>query len=245
MNLGVRSDVMTRDPLAAAAPGTIVLWGDIACPWASLAVHRIWETRARLHLDDDVRIDHRAFALELVNERCTPKRTLEAEVAAIGAHEPALEWQGWQRREDEYPSTVLLALAAVQAAKADAVGGLRASEELDRRLRTAFYSESRPISLWTEVISIAGDCTSLDVDALIAELRSGRGLVAVLEQVAAQEDADIDGSPHVFLPDGTNMHNPGLTMSWTKDTGKGFPVIESDEPQVYDDLLRRAAAGAA
>ena len=48
------------------------------------------------------------------------------------------------------------------------------------------------------------------------------------------------GSPHVFCPDGTDVHNPGITMTWTKDPGRGFPVIEKDDPTVYDELLRRA-----
>jgi predicted DsbA family dithiol-disulfide isomerase len=232
---------MLGDPTATPSPGTITLWGDIACPWASLAVHRLRETRTRLGLDDVVHIDHRAFALELVNHRSTPKRTVEAEIAAIGAHETGLEWQAWQRREDEYPSTVLVALAAVQGAKADAVGGLRASEELDHALRCAFYVESRPISLWTEVIEIASECNSIDTDALVNQLSNGQGLTAVLEQVAVLEKVGVKGSPHLFLPDGTDSHNPGLAVTWTKGTGRGFPVIESDDPSVYEDLLRRAA----
>lgn len=233
---------MPTDPFAPPAPGTVVLWGDIACPWASLAVHRLLKARARLGLDDRVRIDHRAFALELVNSRSTPKRTVEAEVAAIGAHEPTLEWQSWQGRDDEYPSTVLIALAAVQAAKSDAVGGLAASEQLDHALRCAWYVDSRPISLWSEVIDVARTCSAVDQDALIDEMRSGRGLAAVLDQVAAHEKAEVDGSPHLFLPDGTDVHNPGLTIAWTKDKGRGFPVIHRDDSAVYDDLLRRAAA---
>jgi predicted DsbA family dithiol-disulfide isomerase len=230
------------DPTAPPAPGTLVVWGDIACPWASLAVHRLLTARSRLGLGDRVHIDHRAFALELVNGRSTPKRTVEAEVAAIGAYEPELAWQAWQRREDEYPSTVLLALAAVQASKCDSVGGLPASEQLDDALRHAFYVESRPISLWSVVIEVATGCELVDVEALVAEMRAGRGLAAVLDQVADQEKVGVKGSPHVFLPDGSDVHNPGLTITWTKDKGRGFPRIQSDDTTVYDDLLRRATA---
>ena len=219
-----------------------MVWGDIACPWASLAVHRLHKHRRRLGLEDQVLIDHRAFALELVNERCTPRPSIEAEVAAIGAHEPSLGWQPWQRRMDEYPSTVLVALAAVQAAKAAAVGGLIASEQLDLRLRRAFYAESRPISLWSEVLAAADDCDAVDTDALVEVLRSGAGLTAVLDQAAAAGRNDsITGSPHVFTPDGRDAHNPGIQMKWTKGQGKGFPVIEMDDPAIYDDLLRGAA----
>jgi predicted DsbA family dithiol-disulfide isomerase len=230
------------NPTAPPAPGTVVVWGDIACPWASLAVHRLHRHRRRLGLEDRVRIDHRAFALELVNERSTPRPVIDAEVAAIGAHEPGLGWQPWQRRLDEYPSTALLALAAVQAAKSEAVGGLLASEQLDLRLRRAFYAESRPISLWSEVLAAAADCDAVDADALVEVMRSGTGLAAVLDQAeAAGRDDRIKGSPHLFTPDGADQHNPGLQVHWTKGQGKGFPVIEKDEPEVYDELVRAAA----
>jgi hypothetical protein len=44
-----------------------------------------------------------------------------------------------------------------------------------------------------------------------------------------------------FLPDGTDMHNPGIEMHWQGEAGTGFPVIDHDDPTVYDDLLKRAA----
>ncbi|MFL6241263.1 MAG: DsbA family protein [Actinomycetes bacterium] len=223
-------------------PGTVAVWGDIACPWASLAVHRLHAARTRLGLDDQVRIDLRAFPLELVNGRCTPKRTIDAEVAAIGAHEPALAWQSWQRRVDEYPSSVLIALSAVQAAKDESVGGLRASEEIDHALRKAFYRDSRPIGQWTEVFEVAMSCSGLDTDALTEVMLSGAGLRAVVEQHDFAERNDVKGSPHLFCPDGSDFHNPGISMKWTKEQGRGFLVIEKDDPSIYDELLHRAVA---
>jgi hypothetical protein len=57
----------------------------------------------------------------------------------------------------------------------------------------------------------------------------------------------VTGSPQLFLPDGTDVHNPGIEMEWTGEQGTGFPVIAKDEPEIYAGLLRRAAelAGAA
>lgn len=34
------------------APGTLVIYSDIGCPWAYASVHRLHETRARLGSDD-------------------------------------------------------------------------------------------------------------------------------------------------------------------------------------------------
>ena len=62
-----------------------------------------------------------------------------------------------------------------------------------------------------------------------------------MAQWRATEGAGVEGSPHLFLPDGTDVHNPGIEMHWMGDHGKGFPHIDADDPSVYDDLIRRAA----
>lgn len=220
------------------ARGTIVFFSDIGCPWASLTVHRLRRRRSELGLDDGVRIDHRCFPLELFNERLTPRTTVEAEVAVIGAYEPALRWTAWRRADFTYPSTLLLPLEAVQAAKSAAVGGLRASEDLDAALRHAWYAESRSIHLYAELIDVARACDSVDVSALDASIRSGRGRAAVFEQWAQATANGVQGSPHLFLADGHDVHNPGITLELTD--GK-LPRITADDPSVYDDILHSAA----
>jgi hypothetical protein len=44
----------------------------------------------------------------------------------------------------------------------------------------------------------------------------------------------VKGSPHLFLSDGTNAHNPGIDMH--VDDGR-FPVIDKDDPGIYEELL--------
>ena len=61
----------------APEPGVVRFYSDIGCPWASLAVHRLRRRRAERGLDDVVRIDHRAFPLELFNEQVTPKTIVD------------------------------------------------------------------------------------------------------------------------------------------------------------------------
>jgi hypothetical protein len=53
-------------------------------------------------------------------------------------------------------------------------------------------------------------------------------------------DSGIQGSPHLFLPDGTDVHNPGVTMHWVGPKPGGFPVVDAHDPSVYEDLLTRA-----
>lgn len=223
------------------APGTIVVWSDLSCPWAHVAVSRLWRTRAELGLDEQVRFDHRPFPLELFNEKPTPKVINDAEVPVLDGIEPDAGWQPWQRPPHEYPVTTLLPMEAVQAAKEQ---GLAASEQLDRALRRAFWAESRCISLRSVVLDVATACENVDADALGQALDDGRARRQVIDCFEAAPDLGAKGSPHLFLPDGADVLNPGIRMHWDGGRpGKGPLVIDADAPSVYRDLVTGAAAG--
>jgi predicted DsbA family dithiol-disulfide isomerase len=225
------------------APGTIVVYGDVGCPWAHLAVHRLLATRSAMGLDGEVVVDHRPFILELANARPTPRRILDAEIPVVGGLDPDAGWQVWQGEASTWPVTTLPALEAVEAAKAQS---LQASEQLDRALRLAFFGESRCISMVPVILEVAAACPAVDIDALAAALDDGRARRAVVEQHRAAVASDeVDGSPHLFLSDGTSAHNPGIEMHWAGEHGRGFPVVTKDDPSVYGDLLVRAARLAA
>ncbi|GGT81079.1 MULTISPECIES: DsbA family oxidoreductase [Streptomyces] len=222
------------------APGTLVVFADLGCPWAHLAVHRLHTTRAALGLDDLVRFDVRAFPLELVNEMSTPKLILDAETPVVGALEPGAGWQMWQRPSYEYPVSTLLAMEAVEAAKEQ---GLRASERLDRALRVALFGQSRNITMRHEILAVAAE-SGVDADALKYALVRGRARAAIEEQLEVSLGDEVRGSPHVFAPGGLGAHNPGVERHWLGREGSGFPVVTKDEPgAVYESLLRRAAEG--
>ena len=212
---------------------TIAIYADILCPWSHLAVYRLHSARSRLGLDDVVGFDLRSWPLEVINRRPTPKLSLDAEIPVLAGLEPAAGWQMWSRRDHEYPVSSLLALEAVQAAKEQ---GLGASAQLDRALRSAFFGRSRTVSLRHVVLDVAEACDAVDASSLRDRLDSGRARAAVLEQLATDE---VKGSPHLFLPDGTDAHNPGIEHHWEGDAG--FPVIDRDEPTIYEDLLARVA----
>lgn len=220
------------------APGTIVVWSDIACPWATLAVHRLHATRRRLGLDGRVRFEHRAFPLELENERPTPWTTLQAEVPVVGGLAPEAGFRPWQRQPWEWPVTVLPALAAVQVA---AEQGPAAAEALDLALRRAMFAESRCIALRSVVLDVAGRCEGVDAARLADGLDAGGGIRAVVDQHRAAAGAGVQGSPHLFLPDGSDAFNPGVEMHWEGGHGEGFPAVDADDPSVYERLLKTAA----
>lgn len=223
-----------------AEPGTILLYSDIGCPWAYAAAFRLHQARARLGLEEAVRIDPRPFPLELHNSQATPKLILDAEVPVVGAITPEADWQMWQGPDHDYPVTMLPALEAVEAAKEQ---GLRAAEQLDLALRRAFFSESKNVSMRHVIAQVAASCDQVEEAKLLDALDKGRARSAMMDAARRSLDDDVAGSPHLFLPDGTSMHNPGIEMHWEGEHGEGFPVIDRDDPQVYEDLLRRAADG--
>jgi predicted DsbA family dithiol-disulfide isomerase len=227
--------------LVNPARGTVTVYSDIGCPWASLAVHRL--RRAVHELGAEVAIDHRAFCLEIVNRRPTPKRVLDAEVPVVGGLDPSLGWRTWQGMDAEYPVTTLLALEAVQAAKSPEVGGYEASAALDAALRTAFYAENRCISILPVVLEVAEAVAEVDTGQLAKALDTGAGRYDVVSQTraASANGSPVKGSPHLFTADGRSWHNPGLSMTWTGD-GKGFPVIEADDQAVYRQIVEAATS---
>jgi predicted DsbA family dithiol-disulfide isomerase len=222
--------------LPVPSVGTIAIWSDVGCPWATLALHRLYRARARLGLDDEVVVDHDLFLLEDVNEAPTRRSTHDAEIPVIGSRAPELGLTLWHGDVSAWPVTTALANEAVHAAKAQSK---RAAEELDMALRLAFFRDSRCISLLHEVIAVAETCSRVDVSALRNALDEGSARDAMMRRYRAHVE-DVQGSPHFVLPDGYEVHNPGMSLHWQGKAG-GFPVVDEDDPSVYEGLVRRAA----
>jgi len=214
-----------------------MVFSDIVCGWATVALHRFYRARERLGLTELVRVDHQLFLLEDVNEFPIPKRVLDVEIPVVGALEPEFGWKPWRGDASTWPITSLLANEAVHAAKQQS---LRAAEDLDLALRRAFFADSRPISLLHEILDIASSCASVDITLLRRDLDEGSARAEMMRTYRAQRD-DVAGSPYLVLPDGYHVHNPGIALHWEGEPGAGFPVVDTDDPAVIDDLLERAA----
>ena len=91
--------------MIAVIPGTIQVWSDIGCPWAHAAVWRLWDARASLGLEDQVRFDHRVFPLELFNSQATPLNELEPEMPVCATLAPRAGWRTWSAPAWTYPAT--------------------------------------------------------------------------------------------------------------------------------------------
>jgi predicted DsbA family dithiol-disulfide isomerase len=222
----------------AVDPGTIVVFSDFACPFAYVLLHRIRSARSRLDLDGRLVVDHHAFPIELLNRAPGTRHGSDSEIPVLGALEPDAGWQTWQGPDYYYPSTMLPAFEAVQAAKRQS---LDASEALDAAIRTAFWRESRAVHLHHELLDIAATVESLDVELLCADLEAGVARSAVFEDARLAAGDAVSMSPHVFLPDGSDHPNPGVAVTWSGDWAKGFPIITRNEPEVIDTLVRAAA----
>ncbi|MFF7020170.1 hypothetical protein ACFY97_03995 [Streptomyces klenkii] len=85
-------------------------------------------------------------------------------------------------------------------------------------------------------------CPGADADALAGALRQGSARAAVERHLAVAQSEVVQGSPHLFLPDGTSAFIPGVRWHWPGHPGRGFLVLEGDEPAVYEQLVRQAAS---
>lgn len=235
----LHESVPPGDPRLPADPDTVVVYSDLNCSFAHLAVHRLHEARRQLGLEDRLHFDHRAFPLELFNLSVNERPGVDSEIAVVGALDPDAGWRLWQGPDWRYPVTMLPALEAVQAAK---VQGWAASEQLDRALRRAFWAHNRCISMRHVILDIAEETGAVDRAELADALDSGRHRAAVLAQYGTARDDRVICSPHVFLADGTNLANPGVSAHWVNgEFGEGYPIIDADDTTACRHLLERAA----
>jgi predicted DsbA family dithiol-disulfide isomerase len=233
------SGVARDDPRLPVAADTISVYTDLNCSFAHVAVYRLHQTRTELGLDGIIHFDHRAFPLELFNNSVNERPGVDSEIAVVGALEPNAGWRLWQGPDWRYPVSMLPALEAVQAAKAQ---GWHASEMLDLALRQAFWQDNRCITMRHEILDIAHSTGVVDVTELAKHLDSGSARAAIFAQFESARDDKVICSPHIFLSDGTNAANPGVQAHWINGGfGEGYPVIDADEPAIYWQLLLRAA----
>ncbi|WP_338899957.1 hypothetical protein WBG99_33540 [Streptomyces sp. TG1A-60] len=224
--------------MISVLPGTVAVYADLACPWAHVAVQRLWRIRAELDLAEAVRFDHRAVLLEVVNRGTLPKPIIDAEIPVAAEMEPDAGWRPWAEPDWRWPVSRLLAAEAVQAAKEQ---GLAASEALDRALRRAFFADSACITMRHVVLDVAGSVPEVDAGALGEALDAGRARTATLAHVADFAPGGATTSPHLFTPDGGSWPNPGVDYHWAGPPGDSAVALKSDDPSIYRQILTRAA----
>jgi predicted DsbA family dithiol-disulfide isomerase len=231
------------ETLSPPPSGVLQIWSDLLCPFAHVLMHGLRRTRSEHPELANVRIEHRAFPLELFNGP-HPRRGTDTEAVGLGQIEPDAGFRVWTSGSDSYPNTVLLAAEAVIAAGAQ---GRRAAEELDAALRRAFWTDSRSIAHRAVILEFASDVAAenpaagLDVDALSEAIDDGRYRRRLFDDYRIAGTDLVPGSPTVVLPDGAVLFNPGITVHWAGPWAAGFPVVDDYQPGVHRELLERAA----
>jgi predicted DsbA family dithiol-disulfide isomerase len=213
---------------------TVTIWSDIHCPWAGAIVHRLREAREAEGLD--VLLDPRPWPLELVNGSGTPKGIVTTEMAVLAQHESAM-YSAY--RNDSWPSTFMPAFELVAAARR--VHGDKGAEEADYALRRAFLRASVDVSieagLRTALQAAVARGAEIDAEAVLEAWRTQPVRADVLADYERSKSLPIQGSPQVFLPDGSTEHNPGLTDHQWRG---GIPRVLSDDRDAPRRLLLRA-----
>jgi predicted DsbA family dithiol-disulfide isomerase len=225
------------DERPSVEPGTILVYSDLSCAFAHVCVHRLLAARDRLGAD--VRLVHRHYVLEEVNRFPIPKHFLDSEIPQIAPLDPDAGWKVYTELPSQWPLSTLLAMEAVRAVE---VQGSDAHEQLDRALRVAFFRTHRCITLRHVILDIAEECAAVDADALADALDSGRCRQAVIDD-HVEALRFVQGSPQLFLADGTTVHNPGIDVRWTAEQGEGYPVVAWSDPDVHESLVRSATRG--
>lgn len=221
---------------------TIDVYSDLHCPWAYLACYRlrqVWPAYA-----GRVQLRWRALALEYINQRGTPKPTLDAEIALIGRIEPAILVQPWSRPAWQWPVTFWPAFEALACAQAQ---GPDAALAMNWAIRHAFFAESRSPSLRHELLAIAGEAARtapVDVARFEADWDSGRYKEQVIrESRQGWHEVAVPGSPTFVLADGTQVHNPGggeADIDEAQGQVRRYTPPRGDPLDPFHDLLDQA-----
>jgi predicted DsbA family dithiol-disulfide isomerase len=193
-----------------------------------------------------VRVAWRALSLEVKNGQSTPKFILDQEIPLMARQEPDLPISLWRAPEWQYPVTLLPAFEALACA---ARQGDERAWEYSWRVRSAFFAESRCVSMRHELRKVAREC-GLDLARFQDDWDSGAQRRPVLaESHTGWEVVKVPGSPTFVLPSGRQIHNPAaLKATWSEEK----QIVKVDPPpdapdgdwrRVYRALLDAAASG--
>lgn len=175
----------------------VAFYSDLACPYAYITAYRLRKLR------DEYRgrliIEHKSLPLEYVNRQPTPKRVLDSEIPLLMLEEPDLPWEPWHAPLSEWPVTLWPAFEAVKCAEQQ---DMALADDLDWAIRTAFFAESRCVSMRHVLFELA-ERAGLALDRFARDFDSGvaKGLV-MGEAREGWERRKLPGSPTLALPGG-------------------------------------------
>lgn len=193
----------------------IAVYADLACPYAYVANYRLRtlrdEYRGRLV------IEHKSLPLEYVNRKPTPKPVLDSECPLLMLAEPELAWEPWHAPLSEWPVTLWPAFEAVKCAERQ---DMALADDLDWAIRTAFFAESRCVSMRHVLLELA-ERVGLAMDRFTRDIDSGQAKALVITEAReGWERLKVPGSPTFVLPSGRQVGDAAEL---------GLPEVQIDE----------------
>ena len=186
-------------------PATIDLYSDVHCPYAYITAFRLRKLRGEYQ--GRVVIGYKSLSLEYVNKRPTPKVVLDNETPLLMLEEPEIPYQPWGRPVSEWPVTMWPAFEAIKCAERQSP---ELAAELDWAIRTAFFADSRCISMRHVLFELA-EQAGLDMRRFADDFDNGAAKRQVLaEAQAGWEQLKVEGSPTFVLPSGKQVSYPAL-----------------------------------
>lgn len=225
-------------PHPHAQPARIALYSDLHCPYAYLTVFRLRKLLPAYR--GRVEVAFKSLALEYVNAQPTPKPVLDNETPILMLAEPAVPYQPWHAPASEWPVTIWPAFEAVKCAERQ---GSDLAAELDWAIRTAFFADSRCISMRHVLFELAAH-VGLDMDSFAADFDGGATKRLVLDEARdGWERLKVDGSPTLVLPSGERRSGRALGLPEVKLDEARHHRVEAVAPAPCDgeaclDLLR-------
>ena len=181
-------------------PHIIQLYSDVHCPYAYLTAYRLRKLRSEYQ--DTITIEYKSLALEYVNKRPTPKQILDNETPILMLEEPDIPYEPWHLSLTEWPVTMWPAFEAIKCAERQ---GAELAAELDWAIRTAFFAESRCISMRHVLFDLA-ERVGLDMNRFASDFDHGVTKHLVLQNAQnGWEKLKVEGSPTFVLPSGKQV----------------------------------------
>lgn len=186
-------------------PIHIAMYADLHCPYAYLSAYRLRKLRDEYR--GRIIIEHKSLSLEYVNREPTPKHVLDQETPLLMLEEPDIPYQLWHRSLSEWPVTMWPAFEAVKCAERQS---LELADELDWAIRTAFFAESRCISMRDVLLGLA-EKVGVERERFAGDFDHGVAKYQVLQEAReGWERLKVEGSPTFVLPSGKQYSNVAL-----------------------------------
>lgn len=225
-------------------PVRIAMYSDVHCPYAYLSAYRL--RKLRDEYQGRIIIEYKSLSLEYKNNQVTPKGILDNETPALMLSETDIPYQPWHRPLTEWPVTMWPAFEAIKCAERQ---NAKLAEDLDWAIRSAFFADSRCISMRYVLFELA-EKVGVDMQRFSYDFDHGVTKHLVLQEAQkGWEQLKVPNSPTFVLSSGKQFSNPGQSIV-KLDSKQHFRVVaiqpalnpQQDSLEAYRQMFAEAEA---